>query len=112
LQRWLRRPDFRSAYRAARRRVLDTAVAALQSATGKAVATLVKAMDEPNAQAAIRAAIACLDHAWKGTETADIADELAALRAEVQEIRDAKLLPPPPGATANGHRAGADRAGR
>jgi hypothetical protein len=90
LQRWLAElPEFRSAYRDARRQVLDASVAALQRATTKAVQTLIRAMDDASAPVAIRAAIATLDHAWRGTEVGDIAEQLEALRLEVQELRDA-----------------------
>jgi hypothetical protein len=40
LARWLRRPDLQTAFRAARRQVVEVAVAQLQAATSEAVQTL------------------------------------------------------------------------
>jgi|GEM_PF-664803 len=73
LRRWLREPAFRSAYRQARRELVENAVARIQAATGAAVDTLVTvarvgAKDGDR----VRAAVAILEHACRGVELADL----------------------------------------
>jgi hypothetical protein len=60
LHRWLRRPEFQAAYRAARERVVDEAVGQLQRAAGEAVATLRANLAGPRPADQIRAAVAIL----------------------------------------------------
>ena len=48
LLRWLELPEFRDAYRRARREAIQQAVARLQQATGAASLTLIKLMTDPN----------------------------------------------------------------
>src|SRR3954470_20557566 len=54
LLRWLKLPDFRSAYLKARREVVHQAVARQQQATGVAGLTILKLMTDPNVPAAVR----------------------------------------------------------
>src|SRR4051812_14023954 len=56
LKRWLARADFQRDYRAARLRLVEGAVAGLQRASGKAVATLERALDGDNPGVGVRAA--------------------------------------------------------
>jgi len=81
LQRWLRDPEFMSAYRAARRSVIESAVGRLQQASEKAVATLERnlACGQPGVE--IRAAVAILDNAIRGIDQLDLAYRLDALEA-------------------------------
>jgi hypothetical protein len=67
LQRWLRMPVFQTAYRQARREVVEAAVGRIQAATGEAVNTLVSiAKSGARDGDRVRAAVALLEHAFKG----------------------------------------------
>jgi hypothetical protein len=89
LKLWLTQPDFAAAYRAARAAILDRTVASLLRTCTKAVDRLEQNLDSPNPQAANRAALAILAHAFRGMEALD-------LRAEIEAIKRQLL------ATANG----------
>ena len=87
LLRWLEIPDFREAYRQARREAVHQAVARLQQATGAAGLTILKLMTDPNVPAAVRlrAAECVFDHAIKGIELEDIEARLAELERTADE---------------------------
>ncbi len=51
LLRWLKRPEFQTAYRAARWDAFSQSIARLQQASGAAVSTMLKIMVDPNAPA-------------------------------------------------------------
>lgn len=72
LHRWLRLPEFQAAYRQARRELVEGAIGRIQAATGQAVDTLL-AVATGGAKDAdrVRAAVALLDHAFRGTTEAD-----------------------------------------
>src|SRR5262249_28331073 len=72
LYRWLRLPEFRSAYRGARQQLVEGAVGRIQAATGQAVDTLL-AMAEHGGKSSdrVRASIALLDYAFRGLTDAD-----------------------------------------
>jgi hypothetical protein len=73
LYRWLQLPAFRSAYRQARRELIEAAVGRLQAATGQAVASLVAVASQGRRDGdRVRAAIALLEHAWRGLAHADV----------------------------------------
>jgi hypothetical protein len=72
LKRWLKAPEFRTAYRAARRELVEGAVGRIQAATGQAVDTLLAvAKDGAKDGDRVRAAVALLDHAFRGLKDAD-----------------------------------------
>jgi hypothetical protein len=72
VQRWLRLPEFRTAYRRARRELVEAAVGCIQAATGQAVDTLLAvAKDGAKDGDRVRAAVALLDHAMLGLTDAD-----------------------------------------
>jgi hypothetical protein len=72
VQRWLRVPEFQAAYRQARRELVEGAVGRIQAATGQAVDTLLAvAKDGVKDSDRVRAAIALLDHAFRGLTEAD-----------------------------------------
>src|SRR5262249_54032544 len=72
LKRWLQLPDFRAAYRQARRGLVEGAVGRLQAAAGQAVDTLpAVATDGKKDGDRGRAAVALLDHAFRGLTDAD-----------------------------------------
>ena len=81
LLRWLELPEFRDAYRKARREAVQQAVARLQQATGAAGLTILKLMTDPNVPAAVRlrAAECVFDHAIKAIELEDIEVRVAEL---------------------------------
>src|SRR5712691_819130 len=74
LMRWLKVPEFQTAYREARRSAFSQSIARLQQASGAAVSTLLKIMVDPNALAStrVRAADSVLDHGAKAIELEDI----------------------------------------
>jgi hypothetical protein len=72
LYRWLNLPEFRAAYRQARRRLVEGAVGRIQAATGQAVDTLLEvARGGAKDGDRVRAAVALLDHALRGLADAD-----------------------------------------
>jgi len=93
LRRWLAEDDFQRRYRAARRQVVEHAVASLQRATGEAVEALVAIAGNIAAPSAARvsAAKTILDFAVKGVELVDLAERVeqleqaAALAAECKK---------------------------
>ena len=74
LLRWLKDPDFDTAYREARRAAFRQSVARLQQASGAAVTTLLKLMIDPTTPPSTRARAAdnVLDHSAKAIELEDI----------------------------------------
>ena len=85
LYRWLREDaEFQSAYRDAKRRALDQAIARLHAISGEAVETLRTVMKDEDAPASARvtAARTVLELATKSAE----ADDLAARVAELERL--------------------------
>jgi hypothetical protein len=80
LLRWLKRPEFQSAYREARRQAFGQAIARLQQATSAAATTLLKTMVDPATPASVRvrAADSIFNHAAKAIEIEDV--EVSASR--------------------------------
>jgi len=74
LLRWMKEPEFNTAYREARRLAFGQAVARLQQASSAAVSTLLKVMVDPASPPStrVRAADSVLDHAAKAIEIEDI----------------------------------------
>jgi uncharacterized protein with ATP-grasp and redox domains len=87
LLRWLEIPEFREAYRKARREAVQQAVARLQQATGVASLTMLKLMTDPNVPGAVRlrAAAYVFDYAIKGVEVDDIEARLAELERSADQ---------------------------
>src|SRR6266700_275637 len=83
LIRWLKLPEFRVAYREARRAAFSQSIARLQQASSAAATTLLKIMLDVNAPAStrVRAADSVLDHAKQAIEIEDIEVRVAALEA-------------------------------
>jgi hypothetical protein len=72
LHRWLLLPEFQAAYRQARRQLVEGAVGRVQAATGQAVDTLLAVAKDGKKDAdRVRAAVALLDHAFRGLTDAD-----------------------------------------
>ena len=74
LWRWLQKPEFREAYRKARREAFSHSMARLQHSSGAAVSTLLRVMLDKDAPAAsrVRAASCVLDHAADAFELEDL----------------------------------------
>ena len=84
LYRWLREDGtFQTAYRAAKRSVVEQAITQVQQATGKAVATLLAVMDDPLSPASskVSAARAVLEQALRAVEIEDLEARIATLEA-------------------------------
>jgi hypothetical protein len=81
LRRWLKQEDFQTAYRAARRTVVQHAIVQVQRATGEAVETLRAVMhdSESPASARVSAAKTILDTAIKAVELEDLEQRITAL---------------------------------
>jgi hypothetical protein len=81
LLRWLKIPEFQTAYREARRAAFSQSIARLQQATTAAVSTLLKVMVDPSTPAPtrVRAADSVLDHSAKSIEIEDIEARVAEL---------------------------------
>jgi hypothetical protein len=85
LGRWLRTEPFRSAYREARRAVVEHAVARLQQATGRAVDVLEELLTSQHAPTKARAALGILTHAHRGSELIDLMERLEQLESILAE---------------------------
>jgi DNA-binding MurR/RpiR family transcriptional regulator len=85
LGRWLRRDDFQTAYRQARREAVSQAIAHLQRVSGEAVETLRAIMADGKAPASARvtAARAVLEVAIKAVELEDLEARIADLEARL-----------------------------
>jgi hypothetical protein len=81
LLRWMKEPEFDTAYREARRLAYGQSIARLQQAASAASSTLLKIMIDPNSPAScrLRAADSVLSHAAKAMEIEDIDARVAAL---------------------------------
>jgi hypothetical protein len=89
LSRWMKVPEFDTAYRAAQCAVLGRAIARLQQASGTAVTTLLKVMFDSDAPKAARLAAAevVLRHAKAANEIGDIQSRLSALELNTEASR-------------------------
>lgn len=81
LWRWMKQPEFQSAYRDARRQVMNTAIGRIQDACSQAVETLRAIMQDTEAPASSRvsAAKSILDVAFKAVELQDIEERITQL---------------------------------
>ena len=89
LTRWMKLPEFETAYREARRVAYGQAIARLQQGSSAAVTVLLKVMVDPASPASVRvrAADSVLDHSKKNIELEDFEARLAELEraAKAQE---------------------------
>ena len=74
LIRWLKLPEFQSAYREARRLAFGQCIAPLQQASGAAATTLLKLLADPATPPAVKARVAdiILERASRAIELEDI----------------------------------------
>src|SRR5450756_3021521 len=92
LLRWLKVPDFQTAYREARRAAFGQAVARLQQGASAAATTLLKTMIDPNTPASVRvrAAEAIFNHAAKAIEIEDIEARVSDLERAAEAARQSR----------------------
>jgi transposase-like protein len=92
LLKWMKLPEFQTAYREARRAALSQAIARLQQGTSAAATTLLKLLIEPNTPASVRARVAdsIFNHAAKAIEIEDIEVRVAALEQSVGAEKDGR----------------------
>lgn len=83
LLRWLKKPEFATAYREARREVVTHSIMTLQKATAEAVETLRSVTTDTEAPAAARVSSAkvILDMSLKAVELEDLMARVEALEA-------------------------------
>ena len=81
LQRWMKEPEFRDAFRKARRTVFSNAIGRLQDAAGAATTTLLKIMLDTNTPAAtrLRAIEIVLEQGSRAAALDDLDDRVAKL---------------------------------
>ena len=89
LLRWLQVPEFRTAYREARRAAYLQSVARLQQASSAAATTILKLMLDPKTPASVRvrAAECVMNHATKAIEIEDIEARVTELESASQTSR-------------------------
>ena len=92
LLRWQKEPEFREAYRAARRAVHGQSIARLQQASSAAVSTLLKVMVDPKTPPStkVRAADSVLNHSAKSIEIEDIEVRVAELERAAESSKPAR----------------------
>lgn len=86
LMKWMKEPDFNTAYREARRAACGQAAARLQQGTSAAATTLLKTMIDPSTPASVRvrAAEAIFTHAAKFIEIEDIEVRVSELERNAE----------------------------
>jgi hypothetical protein len=91
LLRWLKVPEFQTAYRAARREAFGQSIARLQQGTSAAATTLLKLLIEPNTPASVRARVAdsIFNHAAKAIEIEDIEARVTELERQAEAAKGA-----------------------
>jgi hypothetical protein len=92
LLRWLKVPEFQTAYRDARREACGQSIARLQQGTAAAATTLLKLLVEPGTPASVRARVAdsIFNHAAKAIEIEDIEARVAALERAAEATRQGR----------------------
>ena len=88
LWRYRQEPAFRIAYLQARRQIVEDAVALLQRASKKAVATLVENLDCGSPSVAVASARIILEQSFKGVELIEMEERVRQLEEFQQEERE------------------------
>lgn len=90
LWRWLREPDFKEAFREAKRRILDEALTTLQKATGKAIGALVSILEDQGkpASARVSAAKTILETAVKAVQFEELEARVEELERAISERKE------------------------
>jgi hypothetical protein len=103
LQRWLRKPAFVSAFRRARRRVVEHAIGRLQNTTGEAVEALRRNLSAAKSGDQIRAALGILDHANRAIGTLDLLERVEQLESLLKDLTNGPDEPRYQTADPSGH---------
>ncbi len=87
--RYMKEPDFITAYRDARREVVSHSITSLQAACSNAVATLCAVCDDPEAPASSRvtAAKAILETSLRAVEIDDLAARVDMLETQMEQTQ-------------------------
>jgi hypothetical protein len=87
LIRWMKLPEFQTAYREARRAAFGQSIARLQQGTSAAASTLLKIMLDQTSPAStrVRAAECIMNHAAKAMELEDIGVRVSALEEAAKD---------------------------
>ena len=90
--RWQKEPEFKIAYREARRAAHGQSIARLRQATSAAVSTLLKVMVDANTPAStkVRAADSVLNHSAKAIELEDIEARVAELEQAAELAKQSR----------------------
>jgi hypothetical protein len=90
LWRWLQEAEFKSAFRDAKRRLLDEALTTLQKATRKAINALVSILEDQGkpASARVTAAKTILETAIKGLQVEELEGRVEQLERTVSERKE------------------------
>lgn len=87
LLRWMRLPEFRAEYQAARRQALEAAIGVVQAATSSAVGVLVEVMEDAHAPASTRIAAArmVIETSLRGVEALEYEERLSRLERALED---------------------------
>lgn len=91
LRRWMKEPGFAAHYREARRQVVQHSIGALQGATSKAVATLLRIMDCDSPSAAASAARTVIERAHEAIELEDVLQRVDEIERALAGKKDGTL---------------------
>jgi len=92
LLKWMKLPEFQTAYREARRAAFGQSIARLQQGTSAAAATLIKLLVDPNTPASVRARVAdsIFAHASKAIEIEDIEARVSELERAAETAKPSR----------------------
>jgi hypothetical protein len=85
LRKWLELPEFKTAYRKARQRVLEAAIGRLQQVTGDAVEALKRNLTCGRPDTEVRAAQAILSQAVQAGELSELWETIEAMERRLGE---------------------------
>jgi len=92
LLKWMKLPEFQTAYREARRAAFGQSIARLQQGTSAAATTLIKLLVDPNTPASVRARVAdsIFAHASKAIEIEDIEARVSELERAAETAKPSR----------------------
>jgi putative insertion element HTH domain-containing protein len=99
LWRWTKRPEFQEEYRAARRQVVEGALAGLQQVAAEAVEALRRNLQSGVPSVEVRAALGILGQALRATELLAVEERLDALERQLEAGEELERRRRTPGGT-------------
>jgi hypothetical protein len=93
LRNWLKVPEFLTAYRDARRQVVEESVALLQRLAAVGVTALHRNLTCGKPAVEVSAACAILDRSLRGVELLDLVERVEELERRAQEQKDGRGVP-------------------